>query len=186
MNPHQRNKIDVNSLSPDEQRLFRLYGRLPNKKDLLQNKLKGQERKYFDSGDYALSKAGKASDSGVTTIGSEHPQPENIPHVSSPPNNPTPISDNTPNSINIGSPGANLPPGPGGMHRGSIQGIPGGNLPGGATSAAAGAGKSPGKEGGSYLGREVSEEEGTGEVEKGEEGDLAAAGAGGRGIPIRR
>jgi hypothetical protein len=40
-----------------------------------------QERKYFDSGDYALSKAGKASDVGVTTIGSEHPVPEKIPHI---------------------------------------------------------------------------------------------------------
>lgn len=82
MNPHQQNKVDISSLSPDEQRLFRLYGKLPNKKDLLQNKLK--ERKYFDSGDYALSKAGKASDIGVTQIGREHPVPENIPHVSSP------------------------------------------------------------------------------------------------------
>ncbi|KMU73494.1 hypothetical protein CISG_03628 [Coccidioides immitis RMSCC 3703] len=76
MNPHQQNKIDINSLSPDEQRLLRLYGKIPNKKDLLQNKLK--ERKYFDSGDYALSKAGKASDVGVTSIGSRHPVPENI------------------------------------------------------------------------------------------------------------
>jgi len=81
MNPHQQNKVDISSLSPDEQRLFRLYGKLPNKKDLLQNKLK--ERKYFDSGDYALSKAGKASDVGVTQIGREHPVPENIPHFSS-------------------------------------------------------------------------------------------------------
>lgn len=30
----------LQSLSADEQRLFRLYGKLPNKKDLLQNKLK--------------------------------------------------------------------------------------------------------------------------------------------------
>jgi len=82
MNPHQKNKIDVNKLSEEEQRLFRLYGKLPNRKDLLQNKLK--ERKYFDSGDYALSKAGKASDVGVTTIGREHPVPENIPHASTP------------------------------------------------------------------------------------------------------
>ena len=43
-----------------------------------------QERKYFDSGDYALSKAGKASDAGVTTVGSQHPNPENIPHLASP------------------------------------------------------------------------------------------------------
>ncbi|RUS34764.1 hypothetical protein BC938DRAFT_478693, partial [Jimgerdemannia flammicorona] len=34
-----------------------------------------QERKYFDSGDYALSKAGKAD-----SVGSQHPSPENIPH----------------------------------------------------------------------------------------------------------
>ncbi|KAL9576473.1 MAG: hypothetical protein Q9212_007070, partial [Teloschistes hypoglaucus] len=45
------------------------------------------ERKYFDSGDYALSKAGKASEGGVTSIGSQHPLPENIPHLTSP--NPT-------------------------------------------------------------------------------------------------
>ncbi|KAF2732449.1 Endosulfine-domain-containing protein [Polyplosphaeria fusca] len=69
-------------LTPEEQRLFRLYGKLPNKKDLLQNKLK--ERKYFDSGDYALSKAGKASDIGVTSIGREHPVPEKIPHIAPP------------------------------------------------------------------------------------------------------
>lgn len=31
-------------LSADEQRLFRLYGKLPNKKDLLQNKLKVRVR----------------------------------------------------------------------------------------------------------------------------------------------
>ncbi|OKL60288.1 hypothetical protein UA08_04311 [Talaromyces atroroseus] len=101
MNPHQQNKVDIGvsfppassletnvtesitdtkqSLSPDEQRLLRLYGKVPTKKDLLQNKLK--ERKYFDSGDYALSKAGKASDVGVTSIGSRHPVPENIPHL---------------------------------------------------------------------------------------------------------
>ena len=43
-----------------------------------------QERKYFDSGDYAMSKAGKSGDGGVTTIGREHPLPENIPHLTSP------------------------------------------------------------------------------------------------------
>lgn len=82
MNPHQQNKVDISKLTADEQRLFRLYGKLPNKKDLLQNKLK--ERKYFDSGDYALSKAGKASDIGVTSIGREHPVPEKIPHIAPP------------------------------------------------------------------------------------------------------
>ncbi|KAF8458853.1 camp-regulated phosphoprotein/endosulfine conserved region-domain-containing protein, partial [Terfezia claveryi] len=82
MLPHQKNKVDINSLSEEEQKLFRLYGKLPSRKDVLGQKLK--ERKYFDSGDYALSKAGKASDVGVTTIGSKHPLPENIPHSHNP------------------------------------------------------------------------------------------------------
>lgn len=46
--------------------------------------LYAQERKYFDSGDYALSKAGKASDVGVTQVGREHPNPEKIPHMAPP------------------------------------------------------------------------------------------------------
>ncbi|KAK6600644.1 camp-regulated phosphoprotein family protein [Botrytis cinerea] len=77
MNPLQKNKIDIASLSPDEQRLFRLYGKLPSKADHLAKQLK--ERKYFDSGDYALSKAGKASSVDTGSVGSEHPLPENIP-----------------------------------------------------------------------------------------------------------
>ncbi|KAB5539390.1 cyclic-AMP-regulated phospho protein family protein [Coniochaeta sp. 2T2.1] len=82
MNPHQKNKIDVSSLSPEEQRLFRLYGKLPSKSDHFAKHLK--ERKYFDSGDYALSKAGKADSVDTGSVGSEHPLPENIPHLSSP------------------------------------------------------------------------------------------------------
>jgi len=82
LNPHQKNKVDISSLSPDEQRLFRLYGKLPSKSDHLAKHLK--ERKYFDSGDYALSKAGKASSVDTGSVGSQHPLPENIPHLSSP------------------------------------------------------------------------------------------------------
>ncbi|KAF2233803.1 Endosulfine-domain-containing protein [Viridothelium virens] len=110
LNPHQRNKVDVSSMTEEEQKLFRLYGKLPNKKDLLQNKLKGQERKYFDSGDYALSKAGKASDVGVTSIGREHPSPENIPHLTqqnSHPGNPGGVSTaSNPNAAGLNSPAA--------------------------------------------------------------------------------
>jgi hypothetical protein len=56
-----------------------MYGRLPSRSDLLNRKLK--DRKFFDSGDYALNKAGK----DITQIGSEHPVPEIIPHHTSPP-----------------------------------------------------------------------------------------------------
>ncbi|KAI7823294.1 camp-regulated phosphoprotein/endosulfine conserved region-domain-containing protein [Gamsiella multidivaricata] len=61
-------------MSEQEKKLQRMYGKLPTGKDLLGHKLK--ERKYFDSGDYALQKAGKTT----APVGSQHPQPENIPH----------------------------------------------------------------------------------------------------------
>ncbi|KIV86873.1 hypothetical protein PV11_02455 [Exophiala sideris] len=177
MNPHQKNKIDINKLSPEEQRLFRLYGKLPNKSDLLQNKLK--ERKYFDSGDYALSKAGKASDTGVTTIGTEHPRAEEIPHNS-------PLTHTVSRNDSIaGSPDGQpiLPPGPAGMHRGSINGIPGGGLSG-VTS------RSPVKES-SYLARSASIDEAGNKQELGDntstplEGSISPP-ARKEGIPIRR
>ncbi|EPQ62699.1 Bgt-3647 [Blumeria graminis f. sp. tritici] len=82
MNPHQKSKIDVSKLSPDEQRLFRLYGKIPSKANHLAKIMK--DRKYFDSGDYALSKAGKADSVDTGSVGSQHPVPENIPHLSSP------------------------------------------------------------------------------------------------------
>lgn len=82
MNPHQKNKVDVKSLSPEEQRLFRLYGKLPSRSDHFAKHLK--ERKYFDSGDYAMSKAGKGDGVDAGAVGSQHPVPENIPHLSSP------------------------------------------------------------------------------------------------------
>lgn len=49
-----------------------------------------------------MSKAGKASDVGVTSIGSRHPLPENIPHLvaTSPPQNQTNIMAN-----NVNGPG---------------------------------------------------------------------------------
>jgi hypothetical protein len=74
--------MNPQTLSPDEQRLFRLYGKLPSKADHLAKHLK--ERKYFDSGDYALSKAGQASSVDTGSVGSQHPLPENIPHLTSP------------------------------------------------------------------------------------------------------
>ncbi|UZJ51152.1 hypothetical protein CBS101457_000472 [Exobasidium rhododendri] len=105
MNPAQRNKVDVNSLTEEEKKLFSLYGKLPTHKNVLGNKLK--ERKYFDSGDYALSKAGKAPQQSV---GTAIPNPETIPHastVNSPPN-----SASAPSSLSMGS-GAVPVPAPG-------------------------------------------------------------------------
>ncbi|KAJ9203863.1 hypothetical protein DTO164E3_2217 [Paecilomyces variotii] len=167
MNPHQQNKVDVNSLSPDEQRLLKLYGKVPTKKDLLQNKLK--ERKYFDSGDYALSKAGKASDVGVTNVGSRHPLPENIPHLTATSpgaNNPAP-----PNGGSVGSQGQPIP--------GSISGHPG---------SIGFQSRSPIKEG-SFLhrGSSLDELEAADETGKDKEKELSVSPPPAReGVPIRR
>lgn len=46
----------------------------------MQRQLK--ERKYFDSGDYALSKAGKSDNALVGGLGHAHPSPDTIPHLS--------------------------------------------------------------------------------------------------------
>ncbi|KAJ3561297.1 hypothetical protein NP233_g10279 [Leucocoprinus birnbaumii] len=97
MLPAQRNKVDISvclvrthtarpaeirfsfrqKLTPQEQQLFAKYGKLPTHKNILMKMQK--ERKYFDSGDYALSKAGVTPQS---TVGTAIPNPENIPHAS--------------------------------------------------------------------------------------------------------
>ncbi|KAI8915164.1 camp-regulated phosphoprotein/endosulfine conserved region-domain-containing protein [Powellomyces hirtus] len=70
--------VDVSTLGPEEKAFYEKYGRLPPaKKQILGQRMKGGDRKYFDSGDYAMSKAGKSSSNEV---GSEHPSPERIPH----------------------------------------------------------------------------------------------------------
>ena len=51
-----------------------------------------------------MSKAGKAGEGGVTSIGREHPQPENIPHLSSPVGN-GPSNGHTPSQGSISLPG---------------------------------------------------------------------------------
>lgn len=53
--------VDLSQLSPQELKLYKMYGRLPKTNDILRGKLK--DRKFFDSGDYAMSKAkGRAPD----------------------------------------------------------------------------------------------------------------------------
>ncbi|KDQ62192.1 hypothetical protein JAAARDRAFT_30092 [Jaapia argillacea MUCL 33604] len=79
MHPAKLKKIDLSTMTEEEKKLFSLYGKLPTHKNVLTKMQK--DRKYFDSGDYALSKAGKAPQN---TVGTAIPNPENIPHASSP------------------------------------------------------------------------------------------------------
>lgn len=76
LNPNRANKVDVSSLSPEEQRIFKLYGKLPTQKDVLSKKI--NERKYFDSGDYAMSRAGRVDSVDAGQVGLQHPNPEKI------------------------------------------------------------------------------------------------------------
>ena len=50
-----------------------------------------------------MSKAGKGGEGGVTSIGSQHPLPENIPHLTSPGPN------GSMNGVNGGASGGNIP-----------------------------------------------------------------------------
>lgn len=72
----------LQKMNADEQRIQRLYGKLPSRAQLLNKKL--QDRKYFDSGDYALSQAARNNNSGSTNATSS--------------SIPTPLPNNTTNS----------------------------------------------------------------------------------------
>ncbi|KAI8870150.1 hypothetical protein GQ42DRAFT_162927 [Ramicandelaber brevisporus] len=62
-------------MTAEEKEAFRKYGRLPANKTLLKPPV--SERKFFDSGDYAMQKAGKVS----APVGQAHPSPSDIPHT---------------------------------------------------------------------------------------------------------
>jgi len=82
MDQPQNTKTD--NTVDQEQHLLKLYGKLPSKRDLLQSRIK--ERKYFDSGDFALSAAHKATTDASCPLktGHQHPLLQNLPHLSSP------------------------------------------------------------------------------------------------------
>jgi len=97
MNPHRRNKIDIGGLQ--ESQLLAKYGKLRGSKLVLQ-----KDRKYFDSGDYALSKAGRAPREAV---GTAIPNPDSIPHAS-----PTPASNHSSPHISVQVSPVNSPTSP--------------------------------------------------------------------------
>ncbi|RVX70314.1 hypothetical protein B0A52_05647 [Exophiala mesophila] len=70
----------LNLKEPSNTHALARYGSLPIKDNLLRVK----ERKFFDSGDFAVSKATDDSFTGHQKTGKEHPKAENIAHLSSP------------------------------------------------------------------------------------------------------
>ncbi|PVH91682.1 hypothetical protein DM02DRAFT_620375 [Periconia macrospinosa] len=77
-----QNEAGSQSLTGRDNRSLRLYRRLPKREELLHHQL--ERRKFFDSGDYTLSQAHRASDIGRVRTGTEHPLRESISHPSSP------------------------------------------------------------------------------------------------------
>ncbi|CAN8106235.1 unnamed protein product [Discula destructiva] len=174
MNPHQKNKIDVSTLSPEEQRLFRLYGKLPSQASVF---ARNNQRKYFDSGDYALNKAGKGDGVDTGNVGSIVPDVDTIRHAS-------PASTTTGGTNNSttagGVPGSGNPALANNNNNnnhpksGSISSSPSSGIPVG----------SPAKE--SSLQRETSAEDAMAEDEEDKENMGGEGGsADGKGIPIR-
>ncbi|KAE8135578.1 hypothetical protein BDV38DRAFT_252239 [Aspergillus pseudotamarii] len=75
---HQEHKIEP--LSKDATQVLHRYGALPRRKSLLEH----QTRKYFDSGDFALSAAHRMADEGAIQTGTSHPIRDGIPHPFAP------------------------------------------------------------------------------------------------------
>ena len=74
--PRNEQGIDLSKLSPQELRIFKMYGKLPTKQQILSSKL--QDKKYFDSGDYAMQKQLGGNKSGVSGVSLKHPNAEKV------------------------------------------------------------------------------------------------------------
>ncbi|EMT68972.1 hypothetical protein NOF04DRAFT_1019295 [Fusarium oxysporum II5] len=75
------NQAKPTEMDTDNKRLLNRYGILPKRGNLLNHQLEG--RKYFDSGDFALSQAHRPSNIGNITTGREHPIRQDISEPSS-------------------------------------------------------------------------------------------------------
>ncbi|KAF9882928.1 hypothetical protein FE257_004884 [Aspergillus nanangensis] len=99
MDPEGNQDSKPEPLSNEETQAFRHYGRLPRRRNLRRrNLLEHQTRKYFDSGDFALSAAHRMADNGAIQTGASHPVPGGISH----PFSPVPKASNVSNDANEG------------------------------------------------------------------------------------
>lgn len=77
--PKNQQGIDLSKLSPQELRIYKMYGKLPTTQQILSSKF--QDKKYFDSGDYAMQKqlGGPKSSFGGTPM--RHPNAEKVKEI---------------------------------------------------------------------------------------------------------
>ncbi|KAE8414278.1 hypothetical protein BDV36DRAFT_299190 [Aspergillus pseudocaelatus] len=90
------------TLAEDEKGRLHLYGRLPHGGGLLRQQ--SRERRYFDSGDLALSTADRVTDEGAIQTGTAHPIRASI----SRPYAPVPSASNADKDANKGFSGRKL------------------------------------------------------------------------------
>ncbi|KAG7191337.1 uncharacterized protein KQ657_003542 [Scheffersomyces spartinae] len=62
LEPKNTQNIDLSKLLPQELRIYRMYGKLPSTQQILSSRF--QDKKYFDSGDYAMQKQGNKAAAG--------------------------------------------------------------------------------------------------------------------------
>lgn len=74
--PKNEQGLDLSKLSPQELRIYRMYGKLPTTQQILSSKF--QDKKYFDSGDYAMQKQLGGPKSGVSGVPMRHPNAEKV------------------------------------------------------------------------------------------------------------
>lgn len=76
--PKNTQNLDLSKLSPQELRIYKMYGKLPTTQQILSSKF--QDKKYFDSGDYAMQKqlGNNAKSSVPGGIPMKHPNAEKV------------------------------------------------------------------------------------------------------------
>lgn len=80
--PKNTQQLDLSKLSPQELRIYKMYGKLPTTQQILSSKF--QDKKYFDSGDYAMQKQmGGGLKSGMPGgMSMKHPNAERMKEMS--------------------------------------------------------------------------------------------------------
>ena len=81
LGPHKNTQgLDLSKLSPQELRIYKMYGKLPTTQQILTSKF--QDKKYFDSGDYAMQKQMGSSNKGIPGgIPMKHPNAEKVKEI---------------------------------------------------------------------------------------------------------
>lgn len=74
--PKNEQGLDLSKLLPQELQIFKMYGKLPTRQQILLSKF--QDKKYFDSGDYAMQKQLGGLKLALAGVSLRHPNAEKV------------------------------------------------------------------------------------------------------------